>query len=443
MPENTENKIGLLASTSLVVGNMIGAGIFLVPAAMASYGSIGLLGWLFAALGTFFVARVFSNLSTLLPNVTGGPYAYTHNGFGDFAGFIVAWGYWLSNITAIAVIAISLISALSTFLPILDQNKIVAVLTGLGFIWLVTWINNRGIKTSGNVQLVSTIAKLVPLLVISVGGLFFIRPQNFHPFNSSGTSVFEAISATAAITMYSFLGIECGTIPAGSVINPAKTIPRATMLGLGVTTLVYVLGSVSIMGIIPAAALKHSATPYADAAAIMFGHGAAYWASAGVALASFGALNGWTLIQGQMPYAIAKDRLFPPIFSRLNKRQAPYAAIIISSIFASLLMLMNFSKGLVDQFKFLSLLTTLCTLIPYLFCAAAYIIIKYEKEHLQTGGWVSAMLVGSLAFAYSLWAVAGSGQDVVYYGFLLLMGGIPFYVWVVFKKWTDDKKQKE
>lgn len=437
MSGSEPGKIGLWASTSLVVGNMIGAGIFLVPAAMASYGSISLLGWLFSGIGTFFLAKVFANLSKMLPAATGGPYAYTHHAFGDFAGFLVAWGYWLSNVCSLAAVTISLISALSTFFPILDKNATGAISVGLGFIWLVTWLNNRGIKTSGNVQLITTIAKLLPLAVIAIGGLFFIRLQNFHPFNSSGKSVFEGISATAAITMYSFLGIECASIPAGNVKNPEKTISRATMLGLAITALVYILGSISIMGIIPQKTLMHSVTPYADAAVIMFGSSARYWTSAGVAIAAFGALNGWTLVQGQFPYAVSKDKLFPSFFSRLNKNGAPYAAIIVNSIFVSLFMVMNFTKGLVEQFKFLILLTTLTTLVPYLFCAAGYIIIKLDKKYLQSGGWVSAILIGTMAFAYSLWAVAGSGQDTVYYGFLLLMAGIPFYVWSLYKRSAD------
>ena len=434
MSGSEPGKIGLWASTSLVVGNMIGAGIFLLPAAMASYGSISLLGWLFSGIGTFFLAKVFANLSKMLPTATGGPYAYTHHAFGDFAGFLVAWGYWLSNVCSLAAVSISLISALSTFFPVLDKSATAAIATGLGFIWLVTWLNNRGIKTSGNVQLITTVAKLLPLVVIAIGGLFFIRLQNFHPFNSSGKSTMEGIAATAAITMYSFLGIECASIPAGNVENPEKTISRATMLGLAITALVYILGSISIMGIIPQKTLVHSLTPYADAAVIMFGSSARYWASAGVAVAAFGALNGWTLVQGQFPFAVAKDKLFPAFFSRLNDKGAPYAAIIVNSIFVSLFMVMNFTKGLVEQFKFLILLTTLTTLVPYLFCAAAYIIIRFDQKHLHSGGWVSAILIGTLAFAYSLWAVAGSGQDTVYYGFLLLMAGIPFYVWSVYKK---------
>ncbi len=429
----SKNKLGLWSATSLVVGNMIGAGVFLVPAAMASFGSISLFGWVFSAIGSFFLAKMFAGLSTLLPNGTGGPYAYARHGFGNFIGFMVAWGYWISILTANAAIVISFVTALSTFFPILATNTTAAVLTGWGAIWFLALINISGVKTSGRVQLITTILKLLPLFAIAFGGLFFIKLANFHPFNSSGTSVVAAINATAAITMFSFVGIESATIPASSVENPGKTISRATMLGLFISTVVYLLGSFSIMGIIPAKTLQHSVTPYADAAVIIYGHSARYWTSAGVAISAFGALNGWTLILGQTPSAIAKDKLFPAIFGWQNKKGVPYASTIISCVFVSLFMAMNYTKGLVDQFRFLLLLATLSTLVPYLFSAAAYIIIRVQKAQIHGTGKIAATITGALAFAYSLWAIAGTGESAVYWGFLLLMAGIPFYVWIVYK----------
>ncbi|MCO5948433.1 MULTISPECIES: amino acid permease [Mucilaginibacter] len=427
-------KLGIWTSTSLVVGSMIGSGVFLVPAAMASFGSISLLGWLFSAIGAFFVARVFSRLSEMVPKSVGGPYAYTHYGFGDFAGFMIAWGYYISIITANAAITISFVSAMSTFFPILTKSPVLAVSTGLVAIWFLAWVNMRGVTASGKMQLVTTILKLTPLVVISVGGLFFIRLENFHPFNSSGDSIYNVINKSATIALFSFVGIECATIPADSVENPGKTIGRATMLGLLICTVVYLLGSISIMGIIPAATLAKSPTPYADAAAIMFGNNARYWAAAGMAVAAFGALNGWTLIQGKLPYAIAKDKLFPAIFARQNKKGAPFVGIAVSSTFVSLFMLMNYTKGLVEQFKILILLSTFTTLVPYLFCSAAFMIVRLQTKHLYKGGLFVGLLVGVMAFCYSIWAIAGSGPDTVYYGFLCLMAGLPFYVWIAYKK---------
>jgi APA family basic amino acid/polyamine antiporter len=433
MPSSSpaKNKLGLWTSTSLVVGNMMGAGVFMMPAAMASFGSIGLLGWVFSAIGSFFLARVFSNLSKLLPHATGGPYAFTRNGLGDFAGFLVAWGYYLAVSCANAAITISFVSALSTFFPVLASNAVSAVSTGLCAIWLLTYINTRGVVTSGKLQLITTILKITPLILVAVGGLFFIQLKNFTPFNSSGLSIFGAITATAAMTMFSFIGIESATVPAGSVENPEKNIPRATLLGLLIATLIYILGSISVMGIIPAGQLQHSITPYADAAVVIYGSNARYWVSAGVAIAAFGALNGWTLLQGQLPFAIANDKLFPAIFSRQNKKGVPYVGILVNSALVSVFMSMNYTKGLVEQFRFLLLLSLLSVLIPYLLSAAAYLIIRVRKN--QVNGLTGAVILAILAFGYVLWTIAGTGKEAVYYGFLLLMGAIPFYVWVVYR----------
>jgi len=433
------NKLGLWTSTSLVVGNMIGSGVFLMPAAMAAFGTVGLLGWLFSAIGSFFLAKVFSNLSKLIPNKTGGPYVYTRAGFGDFTGFLVAWGYWIANCGANAAIVISFISAMSVFFPALATNTLASVTIGLGSIWIITGINSLGVALSGRFQLITTILKLLPLVLISVGGLFFIKTQNFHPFNLSGEPIFSAITRTATLTMFAFVGIECATIPAGSTEHSEKTVSRATMLGMLISTIVYILGSISIMGIIPAAQLKLSATPYADAAAIIYGPAARYLASAGVAIAAFGALNGWTLIQGQVPYAVAKDKLFPGVFGRLNKRGVPGIGMAISSGMTSLLLLMNYTKGLVEQFKFLLLLATLSILIPYLLSAGAYIILGTKKNALHKASRVSVVVLGLLAFVYSLWEIAGSGEQTVYYGFLFLMAGVPFYIWLSYKKHREEE----
>jgi APA family basic amino acid/polyamine antiporter len=431
---SSKNKLGLWTTTSLVVGNMIGAGIFLMPSALAAYGGISLLGWLFSAAGAFLLATVFSRLCKLLPGINGGPYAYTYAGFGNFMGFLIAWGYWISIWCTNAAISVSLVSALSTFFPVLNGNPVAAALTGLSAIWFLTWINTRGIVASGKMQLATTILKLLPLIAVAVGGLFFIETKNFTPFNNSGSSTFSAITATAAMTLFAFLGIECATIPAGNVANPEKTIPRATMLGTLVTTIVYILGTVSVLGIIPAASLKSSVTPFADAATKIFGSGSQYWISARVAIAAFGALNGWILIQGQIPYAIAKDKLFPAVFGKENKRGVPSTGIIIGSVLVSLIMMMNYTKGLVEQFKFLILLSTLTSLVPYLFSMASYIIIRIRKKHLKNHSWASSIVIALLAFAFAFWAIAGAGQEIVYWGFLLLMAGVPFYVWIIRKK---------
>lgn len=427
-----KQKIGLLTSTALVVGNMIGAGVFLTPAAMAPYGSISLLGWGFAAIGSFFLARVFSNLSKLLPNTNGGPYVYTRHGLGDFAGFLIAWGYYISNCAGVAAMTVSFISAMSTFFPIIATNSIIAMLIGFGANVFLSYINCLGIIAGGRMQVVTVILKLIPLVLIGIGGLFFIHAQNFTPFNSSGTSVWSAIDTTAAMAMFSFIGLECATVPSGETEDSANTVSKATMLGMLISTMVFIVGSVSIMGIIPPQILAHSPTPYADAAEIMIGHNTKYWISAGMAISAFGAINGWILMQGRLGYGVAKDKLFPHVFTLTNKKDVPWFSIMVNGIVVCVMILMNYSKGLVDQFEAILRISVLTTVIPYLFSAAAYPVIRANKMPGKTS--IAAIALAVIAFAYALWVIAGTGMSAVYYGFILLMLGIPFYVWITHKK---------
>ncbi|MBD0850228.1 amino acid permease [Maribacter arenosus] len=426
-------KLGLWMSTSLVIGNMIGAGVFLMPAALAAYGGISILGWLASSAGTLVLAMVFSKLSKLLVNKSGGPYAYTRAGFGDFAGFLVAWGYWISVWLGIAIIAIAFVSALSVFFPLLGENPIAGVITGLGAIWFLTWVNTKGVRESGKIQVLTTVLKLTPLVMIIVGGFFFFDINNFIPFNVSESTDFEAIAITSTMTLYAFLGFESATIPADNVKNPGKTIPRATMLGTIITTLVYVLGTVAVMGMVPLDELEVSPAPFADAMGVMTGEFGRYLVAGGAAIAAFGALNGWILVVGQLPRATAKDKLFPRIFKKENKQGVPVYGMLIASALASVVMLMNYTEGLVEQFRFLVLLGTLSALIPYLFTAASYVSILLEKK-LPSQPWLGIYGMGSLAFSYSLWAVFGAGEEAVFWGFILLMIGIPFYVFV---KWRN------
>lgn len=422
-------EIGLWISTSLVIGNMVGAGVFLLPAALAAYGGISLVGWFFSSLGAIVLALVFGRLSKMIPKKDGGPYAYSKLGFGSFVGFLVAWGYWISIWIANAAIAIAFVGALSVFFPVLGTNPVAAVLAGLGAIWFLTWVNSRGIRESGIVQLITTILKLLPLLIIILGGFFFFNPEHFFPFNTSGESDFSAIALTATLTFYAYVGFESATIPAGNIKNPEKTIPRATLLGTGLTMLFYILSTVVVMGMIPMETLAASPAPFADAMEIMSGKLGKYIVAGGVAVAAFGALNGWILVQGQIARATAIDQLFPVIFKKENKKGAPIYGIIIGSVLSSVLMLMNFSDGLVEQFRFMIQLSTLCCLVPYLFSAAAYVLLALKKVAKGKNP-IFIHLLGGLAFLFSFWAIFGAGEEVVFSGFLLLLAGVPVYVWL-------------
>ncbi len=422
--DRPRQKIGLWTSTSLVVGNMIGSGLFMLPAALAMYGGISLIGWVVAGVGAFLLAFVFGWLSRLVPSATGGPYAYSREGLGPFAAYLVAWGYWISIWCTNAGMAVAFVSYLSVYIPALTDHPVLAVAVGLAAIWSLTWINSLGIREAGKVQIITTILKLIPLLSVSLIGLFYVDGSHFTPFNLSNVSSVEAIITTSTLTFYAFMGLECATIPAGSTENAEKTISFATLAGTVVVTVVYVLGTVSIMGILSPAALRASNAPFADAASAIWGSHARYWIGAGAIVSTFGALNGWIVVQGQIPAAAAADGLFPAAFARHNRRDVPVFSLVVGSVLVSILMTMNFSRSLGETYRFIILLSSMTSLIAFLFsCAALVIIAKKKGESLSPG----KLLATGGAFLFSLWAIAGSGQETVYWGLLLLLAGIPFY----------------
>lgn len=427
-------KIGLITTTSLVVGNMIGAGIFILPASLSTYGSISLLGWVFTATGALILAKIFSNFSTIIVNKSGGPYVYSKEGFGDFIGFLVAWGYWISIWISNAAIAIAIIGALSFFFPILETNSLLAVSVGLSMIWFFTWINSKGIRTSGKIQVITTVLKILPLLFVIIFGLFFFSSHNFPKLNLTGENDFTAFSLVAALTLYAFLGLESASIPVENIKNPSKTVPKATMLGTMISTCIYILGTIVLFGVLPVETLQNSPAPFAEAGQIIGGKYTGYFIALGAAISGMGALNGWILLLAQIPMAAAKDKIFPKIFKKNNKKGAPVLGLIIGSLLSSLVMLMNFSESLVTQFTFVVNLTVLACLVPYLFVSAAYIIVVIQK-YTHTNRILKTIILGFLGFVYSLWAIYGSTADVVFYGFLLLLLGIPFYVLMQWNKY--------
>ena len=420
-------ELGLWTSTALVVGNMVGSGVFLLPASLAAYGGISLVGWLFTSAGALLLALSFSRMSRSLPRA-GGPYAYSRDAFGDFAGFLVAWGYWIAIFVGNAAIAVGFVGYVAFFFPSLSLHPPLAVAVALAAIWILTWTNARGVREAGMVQLVTMVLKLLPLLALGLLGIFYLDPTHFQPFDLSGGSPLGSVTATATLTLWAFIGLESATVPAESVKDPEQTIPRATVAGTLTAAVIYIVSTAAVLGIVPPAALAVSTAPFAEAAAIVWGRWASWVVAAGAAISAFGALNGWILLQGQVPMAAARDGLFPARFARLSSRGTPVFGLVVSSILVTLLMAMNLTRGLVEQYTLIIKLATLTTLVPYVFSAAAEgrVIMRQRMKGapLPRG----RTLLTALAFLYALWAVGGSGEETVYWGFLLLLAGLPVYV---------------
>jgi basic amino acid/polyamine antiporter, APA family len=425
-----KRSMGLWMATALVVGNMVGSGVFLLPASLAdAAGPVSIIGWLFTGVGAMLLALVFARLGRTFPR-TGGPYAYSRRAFGDFVGFQTAWGYWIAVWAGNAAIAVAFVGYLSVFWGQLNESSLLAALVGIAVVWFVTGINVLGIREGAAVQLVTSVLKFVPLALIGVIGLFFVDGSNLTPFAPHGT--WSSISAAAPLTLWAFIGLEAATVVAGEVKDPERNIPRATVIGTLATTIVYIVCTVAIMGVVPQGDLAASSSPFALAATNMFG-GSWDKVIALVALIStFGALNGWVLLQARVPLAAAEDGLFPQAFARVHgKGQTPVVGLVVSSVLVSGLMLTNYTKGLVDAFTFVILLATLTTLVPYAYSAAAqaYLYVT-EPELFERKAFVRDMAIAALAFAYSVWAITGSGKDVIAKGFVLLLAGIPVYVGV-------------
>ena len=238
------------------------------------------------------------------------------------------------------------------------------------------------------------------------------------------------MTAAATLTLWAFLGLESATIPADSVKDPSRTIPRATILGTLVAAVIYILATVGVMGILPAGELATSTSPFADAGEAIWGSWAGSLIAMGAAISAFGALNGWILLQGQMPRAAAQDGLFPKVFGKMSSRGTPAMGLIISSVLATGLMALNYTASLVEQFTFIILLATLSTLIPYAFSAVSELLIFFrERDSFRGERLAGASAIAILALLYSLWAMAGSGGTTVFWGLILMLAGLPIFWW--------------
>src|SRR5262245_16504513 len=246
--------LGLAACTALVVGNMIGSGIFLLPASLAAFGPISLAGWVVTSLGALALSVIFGRLSRIVVK-TGGPYAYCEAGYGDFAGFIIAWGYWIALWTGNAGVAVALSGYVGFLIPAVDASPALSLAVALLAIWALTLVNIRGVEEAGFVQIVTTVLKLAPLTLIGVLGIFWIDPANFTPWNTSGQPDLLAISSAAALTLWAYLGLESATVPSGEVIEPTKTIPRATVIGVLIAAAVYISVTTVAIGVVPSETL--------------------------------------------------------------------------------------------------------------------------------------------------------------------------------------------
>ena len=425
----------LWPATALVTGTIIGAGIFTQPSWLAQYGPISLLGFAITAFGSLMLALVFSSLARRTPDV-GGPYAFSRQGFGDFVGFQSAWTYWIGAWVGVGAIASSMVVYLGVLIPAVVENRLLSIAVAVGVIAVLTFLNTRGVVTGGLVSLILTILKIVPLLLIGTLGFLAFDTSNLGPFNASTLPPLEVITAVMAYTLFSFIGVEAATIPAGDVYEPDKTIPRATVIGTTAAAAVYLLSTTAVFGAVEQSELASSNAAFSVAASNMFGSWAGDAVAAVAVVSCLGAMNGLLLLSGQIPMAAEFDGLAPKVFGKLNIKHAPSTGLIISGTLAAGILALSFSGGgLGDAVAQLVLVSAVATMVSYAFSAGAEIKwLALDRGKIPVAHFARKMTIAVLALVFTIFAFYGGGVQEIYWLWMLIVLGVPLYIYILWRR---------
>ena len=427
--------LGLTSSTALVIGSIIGTGVFTMPAVMAGAGTVSILTLGVISVCAVLLGVMFGQLTRRIPTSDGGLYAYARHEFGDFAGFLTAWCYWITCWAGNAAIVASWVLYVESLLGIDNPSTATNLLIAMTGLWIPALINLGGVRGMAWFQNVTVILKYVPLLLVGVVGWFFVASANFPAFNASGSSLFDAVSIAAGVALFSFIGVECASIAAGRVRNPRVNVGRASVLGTAASAFVYIAVTAAVMGLVPHGALVKDGAPFVAAFQTMFG--TATWVGKAVALVAvvsgIGALNGWTLVTAEMPFVAARDGMFPRQFAQANRRGAPWFGIVVSTVVASALMAYSYAGGTLGLkvFTYLVSLSVVTVAIPYFFSAAAQLAYLVSGRRAVHGARLARDLaIAGTSLLFSLWVTAASGYQAVYQAVLLLLIGLPIYAFL-------------
>lgn len=425
-----KRNLGLGAATAIVIGNMIGSGIFTAPQSLAASAnpSSSIIAWIITAIGSLFLALVFAHLGSLYPR-SGGPIVYTKMVYGDFAAFLIAWTFWIGMWVGNAAIITAIVRYLTTFFPVIKESGMLAFFISSGILWIFTFINLKGVKEAGFVGVVTTIAKIAVLVVIIIVALMGFNVEHLKAASSPTLEGFSTIPVAVAITLWSFIGLESASVTGGEISNPKRNIKLSTIIGFVVTAFIYIITSISVMGTVPQSQLATSPAPMSDVInSVTGGTWGGWFIAIGVIIAAGGATSGWILTTARSSYAAGEQGLFPTFFAKVHPRFAtPHVSLIISGVLANLLLVLNYVLSLTAAFDFMILLATLAFMPAYSFTAAAQVILT-SKEGQSWRTMLKAALIPIFAFAYCIYATYAAGGEVVMYGFILMLLGIPIYI---------------
>lgn len=418
-------KIGFWMATALVVGNIIGSAIFMLPAGLAPFGWNAVAAWMVTLVGSLSLAWVFATLARELPDA-GGSYGFMKLGVGEGAAFLGAWGYVVSIWSANAGIALAGVSYLTRLVPSLGATPGGPTLVALGVTWLLVWVNTHGLRVAGGVQSATTVIKLLPF--ITVIGLAFWRlgTEGFAALPPVTGEAFSLAGVTGAVglTLFAMTGLESAATPADAVEHPERNVPRATMAGTALSALVSLIATCAVALMLPAASVAASNAPTSDFVAATFGGGAGALVAACAVVSAFGCLNGWLLLSGEFPMAMARAGTLPAWFRRTNAHGAPVQGMVLGGVVTSVLTVLASTKVGIAAYNFLILIATATNVLLYLLCVLAVARFMHDGRVRRTAALTAAT---ALAFVFVLWAFYGAGWESLAWGAVLTAAGWPAY----------------
>ena len=417
-------KIGFLQVLALVIGAQIGAGIFMTPSIMAQYGFMSLYGWLFSGVGAIAIALIFSKLCNQFP-YNGGPHTYVNAMFGKSAAFFTGWTYWVVSLVSNIVLIKAVVSYL---IPLIGQQSEVTILALEVCVLLVlTLVNIMGINAVGSIELLLTILKIIPMIIVPIIALFFFKMDNFGQSDMVLNRTFsDNLNHIMLLTMFGFIGIELATTPAGSVKNPKKTIPISIISGTLIVLLIYILNSVSIMGAMPFQELSNSKAPYADVIKNLLAGDWNIVVSAAASIVCLSTLNAWILSGGQVALGLSEDGLLPKFFGKKNKEGAPYAAIITGSICTLPILLVTYQPNVATQVEQIIDFSVAAFLFVYVACIISFFTFLLKESKLTL--W--SLIYGATAFLFCMWSLLSAGIETIIVSSLFTLSGIPMYLYI-------------
>jgi arginine:agmatine antiporter len=418
-----DRKIGPVLATLLVANNMIGSGIFLLPATLATVGSITIVGWLLATVSALLIAAVLAKLGQLAPEA-GGPVAYAGEALGPYVGFQATVLYWICAWVGNMAIALGAVGYLAAFFPAL-ATPLNAAFAAVGIIWLVTLINVFGPRFACQVESVTLLAGLIPIVLVATAGWFWFQPETFRQsWNVSGQPAYQAIPGSLVLVYWAFVGLESASVGTAIVENPTRNVPFATVAGVLLAGVVYIASCTVIMGLIPAAQLAKSTAPFADAARFVIGSAAGSLVALMACLKASGTLCGWVLLTAQVGKAGAERGNFPRIFARVDRHGIPVVNLIIMAVIMTAAVFLTMSPTLGQQFsKLIEVSVVLCLLI-YVYSSVA---LWYYGNASPFPGLGTYRVMAFFALLASLCVIILSGTQMLALTAVLVLGTCVLY----------------